>query len=330
MKAIVINQFGNPEVLELRSDTPPPSIQNNQVLIKVHSAGINPLDWKIRKGELRFLLGAKFPIILGNDVSGVIMDVGKSVKNYKIGDEVYCLLDASPKPSLTGFAISGAYAEIAVTREDTLSLKPHLMTHQEAASVPLAALTAYQTLRYKAKIKKGDKVLINGASGGVGIFATQIAKAAGGKVTAICSKRNQELVCSLGADATFDYKKQNITELIEKFNIIYDVAVNLSFSKCRKILAKNGVFISNLANPLNILSNTLYPAFKFMGFKKKNTFAWVKSSGEDLKTITKMIENGELRTVIDRIYSMDEIQEAHIYSQSGRVRGKIVIDINTN
>ena len=149
MRAITINKFGASDVLELLTDFPDPSISSNQVLIKVHSAGINPLDWKIREGQLRFLLGSKFPMILGNDVSGTIVDVGSNVTNFKIGDEVLCLSDASPKKSLTGFAKSGAYAELAVTREDTLSYKPKTISHQEAASMPLAALTAYQALQYK-------------------------------------------------------------------------------------------------------------------------------------------------------------------------------------
>ncbi len=330
MKAIVINQFGTQDVLEIKHDTPEPLVNSNQVLIQVHSAGINPLDWKTRQGELKFLLGANFPMILGNDASGVIVDVGSDVKEFKIGDEVYCMLDASSTPSRTGFGKSGAYAERAVTREETLSLKPISMSFQEAASVPLAALTAYQALRDKGNVKKGDRVLINGASGGVGMFATQFVKAAGGIVTAVCSETNREMAAGLGADVIVDYKEQKITDLKEKFDVIYDVAVTTSFSQCRKNLTKTGVFISNLANPFNILSNAFYPILSIMGFKKKNTFAWVKSSGEDLKTISRMIENGELHTVIDRTYEMEEIGKAHTYSQSGRVKGKIIVNINTN
>jgi 2-desacetyl-2-hydroxyethyl bacteriochlorophyllide A dehydrogenase len=327
MKAIVINQFGTPDVLKIQSDIPTPSISSDQVLIKIYAAGINPLDWKIRQGDLKFILGSEFPMVLGNDASGVIVEVGSAIQNFKIGDEVYCLLDTSTKAALTGFAKSGAYAQMAVTREDTLSLKPKVMTHSEAASVPLAALTAYQALHYKAKIKSGDKVLINGASGGVGIFATQLAKLAGANVTAVCSEANTDMVTSLGADIIINYKSQKVTELDGNFDIIYDIAGSITFSECKKRLTSTGVFISNLASLANMLSSVLYPITSALGFKKKNTFAWVKSSGKDLTTISKLINNGQLTTVIDGTYKMEEIKEAHFYSQSGRIKGKIVLDI---
>ncbi|MCP4105120.1 MAG: NAD(P)-dependent alcohol dehydrogenase [Desulfobacteraceae bacterium] len=330
MRAIAINRFGASDVLEIMSDFPDPAISGNQVLIKVHSAGVNPLDWKIREGQLRFSLGSNFPMILGNDVSGTIVDIGSDVTNFRIGDEVFCLSDASPKRSLTGFAKSGAYAELAVTREDTLSYKPNTVSHQEAASIPLAALTAYQTLQYKARIKKGDKVLINGASGGVGTFAVQIAKALEGKVTAVCGTSNQDLVASLGSDRVIDYRKQKITELNEKYDVIYDVAAVTSFFRCKGLLTKTGIFISNLANPFNLLSTILFPAFRIFGFKKRYTFAWVKSSGDDLKNISQMIDDAKIRGVIDKVYEMEEIREAHDYSQSGLVKGKIIINISKN
>ena len=201
MKAIVIKEFGSVDVLQYVDNYPQPVMADNQVLLKVYAAGINPLDWKIRQGQLKALLGSKFPLILGNDASGVVVAVGKLVRDFKVGDEVFCLLDANQRASWTGFAKSGAYAEYAVTRADTLAHKPKNITHQQAASIPLAALTAYQVLMHRAHIKQGDKVLINGASGGVGLFALQIAKALGANVTAICSERHHHLVLGLGANA---------------------------------------------------------------------------------------------------------------------------------
>ena len=168
MKAIVIKEFGSVDVLQYVDNYPQPVMADNQVLLKVYAAGINPLDWKIRQGQLKALLGSKFPLILGNDASGIVVAVGKLVRDFKVGDEVFCLLDANQRASWTGFAKSGAYAEYAVTRADTLAHKPKNITHQQAASIPLAALTAYQVLMHRAHIKQGDKVLINGASGGVG------------------------------------------------------------------------------------------------------------------------------------------------------------------
>ncbi len=325
MKAIVINHFGGSDALEVVSDFPSPSPAANQVLLKVYAAGINPLDWKICEGQLKFLLGARFPLILGNDAAGVITAVGGEVTRFKPGDEVFCLVDAASRPSRTGFARSGAYAELAVTREDTLARKPRSMSYREAASVPLAALTAYQSLVHKAGIKPGAAVLINGASGGTGIFAVQIAKALGGMVTATCSGGNHDLVAGLGADRLIDYREQSITALDDRFDIIYDAAAATSFARCRERLKATGVFISNLPNPRGMLAKISFPALRLFGIRKKNDFAWVKSSGNDLEVIRQMIDADKLRTVIDRTYRMEAIREAHDYSRSGRVRGKLVV-----
>ena len=329
MRAITIRRFGSPEVLEVVSDCPCPVPQANQVLLNVHAAGINPLDCKIREGKLRLLQGAKFPIILGNDASGIVSEVGSAVTNVKVGDEVFGFLDAYPRPSWTGFAKSGTYAELALTRADTLALKPRSISHREAASVPLAALTAYQILR-RIGIRAGDKILINGASGGVGIFAVQLAKVWGGVVTAVCSERNREMVASLGADRIVNYMEQPITALPETFDVIYDVVATTSFAECRHILARDGIFISNanLTNPLNMLTTWLFPVLQVVGVKQRTDYAWVKPSGADLEAIAQVIDRGRLRTIIDRVYAMKDIRKAHEYSESAHVRGKLVIDIN--
>ncbi len=326
MKAIVINRFGGPDVLELVLDHPEPIPASNQVLIEVHAAGINPLDWKIREGQLKLLLGARFPIVLGNDASGVISAVGREVTRFKPGDEVFCMLDVSSRPSWTGFARSGGYAQRAVTREGTLAHKPPSMSHSEAASVPLAALTAYQTLVHKAGINRGHDILIIGASGGTGIFAVQIAKALGGVVTAVCSAGNHELVAGLGAERLVDYRRQPIAKLGRSFDIIYDAAAASSFAQCRKQLKAAGVFVSNLPNVAGMLAKMTFPAARGLGHRQKNDFAWVKPAGQDLEVIRSMIETGQVRTVIDRTYAPEAIRDAHDYSQSGRVRGKLVVD----
>ena len=327
MKAALIRKFGPPDVIEYENEYPEPRIYDNQVIIKVESAGVNPLDYKTRKGDLRFVTGSSFPIILGNDVSGVIVKCGSKVCNFKEGDEVYCMVDSNIKFSLLGFARSGAYAEYCITREDTLCLKPKSITHEEAASLPLSCLTAYQALVYKAKIKKGSKILINGASGGVGVNAIQIAKVFGANVTAVCSARNAETVRNLGADAVIDYNETNIARLNHKFDIVYDVAVSTSYRKCKNILNKDAVFISNIANPANMLTSYLYPFLKIFGVHRKNTYAWVKPSGKDLSIISRMIDDGKIRPVIDRIFLFSEISMAHEYIESGKVKGKVVIKV---
>lgn len=329
MQAIIINEFGAVDVLHVVDNYPQPVMADNQVLLKVHAAGINPLDWKIRQGKLKGLLGSKFPMILGNDASGTVVAVGKRVHDFKAGDEVFCLLDANQRAAWTGFAQSGAYAEYAVTRADTLAHKPKNITHLQAASIPLAALTAYQVLTYRAHIHQGDHILINGASGGVGLFALQIAKALGAKVTAICSKRHHALVLSLGADQVIDYKKQSIHQIEQKFHLIYDVVANSSFFKCQHLLTDNGVFVSNVITPISLLATQLSPVIKKLGLKKRYTFAWVKSSGTDLTQIAHLIEHNKLQTIIEQTYSMAEVRVAHALSESGKVQGKLVLNISS-
>ncbi|GIV95659.1 MAG: NADPH:quinone reductase [Herpetosiphonaceae bacterium] len=327
MRAAIIQGFGGPERFEIVSNAPKPDLHPNQVLLRVHAAGVNPLDWKIRRGELKYLLGANFPMILGNDVSGVIEEVGAAVTRFRPGDAVFCMLDSSPTPLCTGFAKPGAYAEYAVTREDTLALKPQNLSHEEAASVPLAALTAFQTLRYRAKVKQGDRVLINGASGGVGIFAIQTARLFGARVTAVCGDRNRDMVASLGADDVISYQEMKLTDIEGPFDVIYDVVANSSFYQCRHMLTEKGIFISNIASPSRLLSTWLNPVCHTLGFKKSSGFAWVRPSGRDLGIISRMFEHGELRTVVDRVFPLEAVHEAHIYSEKGQARGKIVLRV---
>ncbi len=325
MKAIVIDKFGGAEVLQYRTDWPRPVPRANQVLLAVKAAGINPLDWKIRNGELAFFTGRKFPRILGNDAAGEIVEVGKAVTGFKPGDQVFCFLDAAPQFSCKGFAQSGAYAQYAVTRADTLALIPACLSYEEAAAVPLAALTAYQALRDKGEIKPGHRVLINGASGGVGTMAVQIAVALGAEVTAICSDQNRSLVTGLGAACVLDYKNLDIRALRARYDIIYDVVASLSFSRCKHLLVEEGVFISNIANPRAMAATWLSPLLKRAGMHKANRFAWVKPVAKDLCEIAALIERGGLLPVVDRIYSMEAVREAHEYGETGRVRGKSVL-----
>ena len=325
MRAIQIQKFGGFDVLEYVENAPTPNIKENQVLIKVHAAGVNPLDWRIRNGELKLLLGTDFPMILGNDVSGTVVSVGRKVSRFKQGDEVFCLLDAHPKPSWTGFAKSGGYAEFAITREDTLALKPKNITHIQAASVPLAALTAYQVLTQKAELKRGQKILINGASGGVGLFAVQIALALGAEVTAVCGPRHQELLKSLGVSHLVNYQQQDFKTLNQLFDVIYDVVANSSWWSCRHLLTKTGIFISNVMSLDSLLATQLYPITKRLGMSQQYTFAWVKSSAKDLAVISEWIEANKLKPFVEKTFALSEAKAAHQASESGRVQGKLVL-----
>lgn len=314
MKALILNSYGPAEVLQV-ADIETPQIKSDQLLVKVYATSINPIDWKIRNGWLMLLTGNRFPMVLGFDVSGEVVEVGNRVTRFQKGDRVYARLD-----SLTG----GAYAEYAAVSEQAACLKPNNMSHEQAAAVPLAALTALQALRDKSQIQPGHHVLINGASGGVGTFAVQIAKALSASVTAVCSTKNLELVKTLGADAIIDYTQSNFTLTTARYDIIFDVVGNQSFFGCQKILHPNGVYVTTQPSPgsfVQSLSTLLLPG-------KKAKVVIVKSSGKDLAYLKELIEAGKLRSVIDRTYPLSEVAAAQAQGEQGHaVVGKIVMTV---
>jgi NADPH:quinone reductase-like Zn-dependent oxidoreductase len=313
MKAAGIDAYGPPEVLRVRS-TPRPVPQSGQLLIEAHASSVNPIDWKIRGGMLKLLPGFKLPMILGFDVSGLVVEVGSAVKRFKIGDSVYARSD-----SQTG----RAYAEYVAVGEDAAALKPARMSHEEAAAVPLAALTALQALRDQGKIREGSRVLIIGASGGVGIYAVQIAKAMGAHVRAVCGAANMELIRGLGADEVVDYKKGGVLDVPRPCDIVLDAVATQTYSAAKKILAENGAYISTLPS--------LGLAFAWIMTRcipgRKAHFILMKPLGRDLEFLTELIEAGKLKSVIDSAFPLDDIVQAHVRSEAGHARGKIVIRI---
>jgi len=313
MKAVFIEKYGRPEVL-IFGDLPKPIVSDDEVLVKVFATSINPVDWKLRNGMLRFLPGQKLPKILGGDISGIVETVGKDLIEFKIGDEIYGLISA---------AKGGGYAEYAMAKPHQISLKPKNISFEEAATIPLAALTAYQSLKRLGKIKIGEKVLINGCSGGVGHFAVQIAKAMGAHVTGICSSKNIELAKKLGADKVIDYTNENIFSENITYDIFFDAVANQSFWKVKKHLNKNGRYVTTLPS-VSILLNWFINIFS----SKKGKMISVKSFPEDLRFLSEMIKSDKLRTVIDTTYKLKDIQEAHIHSETGRVVGKLALSIN--
>ncbi|MFM2060435.1 MAG: hypothetical protein RLZZ507_105 [Cyanobacteriota bacterium] len=313
MKAVVIRRYGDAEVLQYE-EVEQPKIKPDQLLVKVHASSVNPIDWKTRKGMLSILTGNNFPLILGFDVAGEVVEVGSQVTRFKVGDAIY---------GSTSFP-GGAYAEFAAIPENLAAPKPNNLTYEEAATVPLAALTALQALRDLGNIKSGQKVLINGASGGVGIFAVQIAKALDAEVTGVCSTKNLDLVRSLNADLVIDYTQQDFTKGNVQYDIILDAVAKRAFSNCRKVLKPNGVYISTLPTPEVIIQGVL-TAF-LPGQKAK--IVWEKPNSKDLVYLKELIENGKLRTVSDRTYPLQELAAAHQYSEGERTVGKIAIAIN--
>jgi 2-desacetyl-2-hydroxyethyl bacteriochlorophyllide A dehydrogenase len=313
MKAVIIERYGSPDVLQY-ADIEKPSVTGDRLLIKIYASSINPVDWKLRQGMLKVITGNKFPMILGFDVAGEVVEVGANITNFKTGDGVYAYLNPVP---------GGAYAEYVAVSERFVSLKPSNLSYEQAAVVPLAATTALQALRDTGEIKKGQKVLINGAAGGVGTFAVQIAKAYETEVTAVCSTKNVELVRGLGADRVIDYTQQDFTKDTEKYNIIFDVVGKRSFSECKNNLLNQGIYITLLPSPDIILNGFL--TFLIPGKKAKLFVA--KANDKDLAYLKELIEANKIRPIIDRTYPLSQIADAHRYSEEGRTVGKIAIAI---
>ncbi len=322
MKAIVYRCYGSPDVLTYE-DIEKPMPGDDEVLVKVHAASVNPLDWHYMRGSPYFIrlgsgVGAPKDIRLGVDFAGTVEAVGKDVEQFKPGDEVF------------GGA-NGAFSEYVTVRDSrALAMKPANMTFEQAASVPIAAITALQALRDKGKIKTGHRVLINGASGGVGTFAVQIAKSFGAEVTGVCSTRNVEMVRSIGADHVFDYKKENYTESGKQYDLIIDNVGNHSLLANRRVLSPEGVLVivggagGNWLGPLirPIKALLLSP---FVGQEFVLILAQLRQ--EDLAILGDLMQAGTVTPVIDRSYRLSEVAAAIRYSEEGHARGKIVVDL---
>ncbi|MBF2014801.1 MAG: NAD(P)-dependent alcohol dehydrogenase [Rivularia sp. T60_A2020_040] len=311
MKAMVIREYGSADVLRYE-EVEAPKIKPDELLVKVHAAAVNPVDWKIREGMLKIITGNKFPMILGFDLAGVVVEVGSQVSGFQVGDQIYGSLGIP----------GGAYAELAAVPQKVAAVKPKNISFEEAAALPVAALTALQSLRDKANIQSGQKVLVNGASGGVGIFAVQIAKALGAEVTGVCSGKNIDFVKSLGADFLIDYTQQDFTQNQTQYDIILDAVGKQTFDNCKKVLKSKGVYVTTLPNLQNIVSIGLTSLFG----SQKAKFILAQPNTSDLLYLNDLIETGKLRVVIDCTYPLQELAAAHKYSESERAKGKIAIN----
>lgn len=312
MKAVFYNKYGSPDVLEV-GELEKPKINKAEILVQAYASSVNPVDWKIRMGGLKILTGNKFPKGLGGDIAGKVVEVGEKVTRFAVGDEVY--------GKISGFK-GNTYAEYVIAKPKDLSKKPINLNFNEAATVPLAALTAYQALVNRGELTKGSKVLINGCSGGVGHFGVQIAKALGADVTGVCSTKNVALAKKLGADKVIDYTKENVTDKKEKYDLFFDAVANQSYGKIKPILNKNGRYVTTLPS-VGVILNYITGLFS----SKKARMINVKSNSQDLQLITEMIENGKVKPLIDKIYSLEDVREAHRYSETGRVVGKLALSI---
>ena len=325
MKAIVYHKYGSPDVLDLE-EVQKPIPKDDEVLVKVHSASANPADWHLMRATpffARLMVGLLKPkyTILGSDISGRVEAVGSDVKEFQPGDDVFGDKFAS------GW---GGFAEYVGVAEDRLVLKPDNISFEEAASVPLAAFTALQGLRDKGQIRSGQKVLINGASGGVGTFAVQIAKSFGAEVTGVCSTRNVDMVRSIGADQVIDYTQEDFTKTGKTYDLIYCAVGNRSAADYKRALNPGGIcVIAGFTTMPHMLLQDLFLGtwVSMTGSKKIRPLGTVAPNKEDLIFIKELLQTGKVVPVIDRRYPLSETTEAIRYLETGHARGKVVIAV---
>ncbi|WP_029284903.1 NADP-dependent oxidoreductase [Pedobacter sp. R20-19] len=329
MKAFIINHYTKGDLQLV--DVPMPEVGDNEVLIKVHAASVNLLDSKIKSGAFKLILPYKLPLILGHDVTGIITQIGQNVKHLKVGDKVYS------RPS--DFKI-GTFAAFIAINENDVAFKPKNLSMEEAASIPLVALTAWQALVEKAKLKKGQKVFIQAGSGGVGTVAIQLAKHLGATVATTASEKSFGILKNLGADVLIDYKKQDFETILKDYDVVLNSQDHKTLEKSLKILRPGGKVISISGPPtpdfaksigapwfvriiLSLLSAGIRRKAKKLGIDY--SFLFMKANGNQLNEISKLIEKGLLKPVIDKVFSFAQTNEALSYVESGRAKGKVVI-----
>jgi NADPH:quinone reductase-like Zn-dependent oxidoreductase len=332
MKAFIVDRYQRNSALRL-GEMPQPEVRDHDVLVAIHAASLNQLDAKIRDGEFKLILPYRLPLILGNDVAGVVVGVGSKVRGFKPGDEVY----ARPNQDRIG-----TFAELIAMNETDVALKPTNLTMEEAASIPLVGLTAWQVLIERAQLKKGQKVLIHAGSGGVGTFAIQLAKHIGATVATTTSTENVDLVRSLGADVVIDYKKEDFAKVLNGYDVVLNSLGKDTLEKSLKVLKPGGKLIS-ISGPPDMafakesgLSWLLQQVTRLLSFGIRSkarqhgvsySFVFMRADGEQLSRITALLESGAVRQVVDRIFPFSATNEAMDYLAIGRAKGKVVIKV---
>lgn len=316
MNTAYFTEYGPASVLRV-GQQPTPVPEAHQVLVRVHASSLNPLDWKIRQGHLKMMTGGDFPKIPGNDLAGEVQAVGEKVTRFQPGDRVY---------GMTSNLGGGANAELVAIEQEVLAFIPATVSYQQAAAVPLVGLTALQALRDQAGILSGDRVLINGASGGVGSMAVQLAWALGaGEVTGTCGPGNEELVRSLGASQVFNYQQHDFTQDLSRYDVVFDAAGKSTFTACAASLRNHGRYVTVMTgfNPKELAVDALNAVFS----TKKKAIISTKNSGTDLAFLTALLGAGTLRPVIAETFPLSEIRVAHEYGEQGKAAGKIVLTV---
>lgn len=332
MKAFILDRYGKKETLRA-ADVPEPELRENEVLIQVHATAVNLLDVKLRNGEFKLILPYRTPFVLGHDVAGVVVRVGPQVRQFKVGDEVYARPD--------DFRI-GTFAEYVAVKEASVAIKPNNITMEEAASIPLVGLTAWQALVEKARLKKGQKVFIQAGSGGVGTFAIQLAKHLGATVATTASAGNTGLVKSLGADIVIDYQKDNFEARLSDCDVVLNSQDGKTLAKSFGVLKPGGHLISISGPPDPQFAQDIQAPWvvqqvmRALSFGARRqaqrlkvgyAFLFMKASGSQLRQITPLIESGAIRPVIDKVFPFESTNDALAYVESGRAKGKVVIKV---
>jgi NADPH:quinone reductase-like Zn-dependent oxidoreductase len=330
VKAFTIDRYGKKGKLRLM-EMPEPVMKDNDVLVQIHAAGVNLLDSKIRNGEFKLILPYKLPLVPGHDVSGVVVKVGSKVSRFKAGDEIY----ARPADHSIG-----TFAEQIAINENDVAVKPKNISMEEAASIPLVGLTAWQALIEKADLKKGQKVFIQAGSGGVGTFAIQLAKHLGAVVATTTGTGNIDLVRSLGADIVIDYKKDDFETILKEYDVVLNSQDAKTLEKSLRILKPGGKLISISGPPDPDFAKaikapwlvTLIMRLLSAGVRKKAkrlhvgySFLFMRAQGDQLNQITSLIESGVIKPVMDRVFPFEQTNEAMAYVEAGRAKGKVVI-----
>ncbi|CAF0695030.1 NADP-dependent oxidoreductase [Candidatus Methylacidithermus pantelleriae] len=308
MKAVRIHSFGGPEVLQYE-EAPLPVLQEGDLLVKVHAAGVNPVDWKVREGRLQARLNHKLPLILGWDFSGVVVQQGPGTSRFAWGDEVFA------RPDIRR---DGSYAEYIAVREVEVARKPRSLDHIRSAVIPLAALTAWQSLFDAAKLEPGQTVLVHAAAGGVGHFAVQLAKIWGAQVIATASARNHDFVYELGADEVVDYTQVPFEERIKDVDVVFDTVGGETQERSWKVLRPGGILVSILSPP-QAPSDTR---------RLRGAYVFVEPNAEELAQIAELVDQGKLRPYVSQVFGLSEARKAHELSQTGHVRGKLALDVS--
>ncbi|MFM5892899.1 MAG: NADP-dependent oxidoreductase [Novosphingobium sp.] len=333
MKAFILDGYGHGKPLRF-GDLPQPELKDTDVLVEIHAASVNPIDYKIRSGEFKLILPFKLPVALGSDLAGVVVKVGTKVKSFKPGDEVFAQTGSDP---------IGTFAEYIAVDEANVALKPKSLSMEEAASVPLVALTAWQALFDRARIKQGDKVFVQAGSGGVGVFAIQLAKHAGATVATTAGAASAELVKWLGADTVIDYRNEDFARLLSDYDVVLNSQDAAALTKSIGILKPGGRVVSISGPPDPAFASAIganwfvSQVMRLLSLKARRqakrqgvdySFLFMQANGAQLAEIAGLIDAGALRTVVDRVYPFAQTNEAIAHVETGRAKGKVVIKVS--